>query len=616
MTHRTYLVCILALMTLWSLDLAANAAGSVKQTTTVLEVTSDGTPVKSVAAGTVITLTATVRSEGVAVTVGQVSLCDAAVKYCTDIHLLGLAQLTKAGTAVLKFVPGIGSHTYKAIFAGTPGGALQYGGSTSGVKPLAVTGLYPTTTAIAKGGRVGDYTLRATVTGFVNSVGVASPSGTVSFLDTSDDNQLLGAAVLGMGKANLSFLNSSNPPVGNLPWSATTADFNGDGLPDLAVANYGDGTVSILLGNGDGTFTAAPNGPITVPFDPESIVAADFNGDGIIDLVMENSYVNGVLTILLGNGDGTFTPAPGSPITVGGPSLLPGAVAVGDFNGDGIPDLVATNSSDIVGEPGTMTVLLGKGDGTFTPAASSSVTVGSTPISIAVGDFNGDGIPDLAMVNFADNNVTIFLGNGDGTFRTAPNSPVAVGSFPTSIAMADFSGNGILDLAVANSSSTSGSAGSVTLLVGKGNGTFMPATNPLTVGNDPWSVVVGDFNGDGSADLAVANNSDDTLTILLGKGNGKFTAQKPVRVGDFPQAEAVGDFNGDGISDLAVANSGSDTCSILLPQLTQTATAVVTGISPAGSGTHLVDASYQGDVTYSGSTSPTVPLMGSGSTAH
>jgi len=156
----------------------------------------------------------------------------------------------------------------------------------------------------------------------------------------------------------------------------------------------------------------------------------------------------------------------------------------------------------------------------------------------------------------------------------------------------------------------------VTLLVGKGNGTFMPATNPLTVGNDPWSVVVGDFNGDGSADLAVANNSDDTLTILLGKGNGKFTAQKPVRVGDFPQAEAVGDFNGDGISDLAVANSGSDTCSILLPQLTQTATAVVTGISPAGSGTHLVDASYQGDVTYSGSTSPTVPLMGSGSTAH
>jgi hypothetical protein len=615
MRHRGYLACILALITLWSVDLSANATGSLKQTTTILEVTSDGTPVKSVAAGTVITLTATVKSGGVAVTAGQVSLCDAAVKYCTDIYLLGLAQLTKAGTAVLKFVPGIGSHTYRAIFAGTPGGTLQYGGSASGVKPLAVTGLYPTTTAIAKSGRVGNYTLRAMVTGVVNSVGVAAPSGTVSFRDTSYDNQLLGAAGLGMGKASLSFLNSSNPPVGNVPWSATTADFNGDGFLDLAVANYSDGTVSILLGNSDGTFTAAPNSPIPVTFDPESIVAADFNGDGKIDLVMENSYYNGVLTILLGNGDGTFTPAPGSPITVGGPLLAPGAVGVGDFNGDGIPDLVATNSSDIAGEPSTMTVLLGKGDGTFTPTTSSTVTVGSTPISIAAGDFNGDDIPDLAIVNFYDNDVTIFLGNGDGTFRTAANSPVAVGSFPTSITMGDFSGNGILDLAVTNSNYTSGSAGSVTLLMGKGDGTFAPTASPITVGKDPSAVVVGNFNGYGNADLAVANNGDDTITILLGRGNGEFTAQKPTDVGDFPQAVAVGDFDGDGISDLAVANSGSGTCSILLTQLTQTATAVVTGIAPVGSGTHLVDANYQGDETYRGSTSPTVILIGSGATA-
>ena len=111
---------------------------------------------------------------------------------------------------------------------------------------------------------------------------------------------------------------------------------------------------------------------------------------------MENSYYDGVVTILLGNGDGTFTQAPNSPITVGGPFETPGAVAVGDFNGDGIPDLVATNSNNVISDPGTMTVLLGKGDGTFTPSGVSPVTVGSGPISIVVGDFNGDGLPELS----------------------------------------------------------------------------------------------------------------------------------------------------------------------------------------------------------------------------
>ena len=138
-----------------------------------------------------------------------------------------------------------------------------------------MTGLYPTTTTIAKSGRVGDYTLKATVNGLVNSAGLGAPSGTISFLDTTD-SQLLGTAALVTGKTKLSFLNPSNPLVGDTPWSATVGDFNGDGLLDLAVANYSDATVSILLGNGDGTFTAAPNSPITVTFDPESLVVADF----------------------------------------------------------------------------------------------------------------------------------------------------------------------------------------------------------------------------------------------------------------------------------------------------------------------------------------------------
>lgn len=607
--HRGCTLTLTALLSFFAF--AAQAAAQASPTTTTLAVTSAGTPVTSVASGSVVTLTATVKAGSAAVTVGQVNFCDASATYCTDIHLLGTAQLTSAGTAARSFVPGIGSHSYKAVFAGTPNGATDYAGSSSSDVTLSVTGTYPTTTAIAASGSVGDYSLTATVIGLVNASGLAAPAGTVSFLDTTNSNYVLGTATLGTGTAGLSFLNSSNPPAGDLAWSAAVGDFNGDGILDLAVTNYGSGTVSILLGNGDGTFTPAPNSPVTVTFDPESIVVADFNGDGKADLAMENSYYNGVITILLGNGDGTFTPAANSPITVGGAFETPGAVAVGDINGDGIPDLVATNSNNVISDPGTMTVLLGKGDGTFTITANSPVTIGSGPISIAVGDFNGDGIPDLAMVNFAGNNVTILLGNGDGTFTAATDSPVAVGSFPTSIATGDFNGDGILDLAVTNSNYTSGTVGSVTVLLGNGDGTFTPAaSSPVNVGNSPQSVVVGDFNGDSKGDLAVANNGDDTVTILLGSGNGTFTqaTNNPVRVGDFPHSEAVGDFNGDGISDLVVANSGSNTNTVLLSQLTQTATAMVTGISPVGTGTHLVDASYPGDSNFGASISATVGL--------
>jgi trimeric autotransporter adhesin len=385
-------------------------------------------------------------------------------------------------------------------------------------------------------------------------------------------------------------------------------DFNGDGFPDLAVANYSGFTVTILLGHGDGTFTQAANSPIAVTFDPQSIVVSDFNGDGKADLAMENSFYDGVVTILLGNGDGTFTQAANSPITVGGSFETAGAVAVGDFNGDGIPDLVATNSNNVASDPGVMTVLLGKGDGTFTKTASSPVTVGSTPDSVAVDDLNGDGLPDLAMVNFVGNSVAILFSNGDGTFKPAASSPVTVGPSPDSVAVGDFNGDGKADLAVANSSFPLG--GSVTVLLGNGSGAFTQAGNsPVTVGDRPESVVVGDFNGDGKADLASANN-DDTVTVLEGNGDGTFTqaASSPVRVEDFPQSFAAGNFNGDGIQDLAVVNEGSNTVSVLLSHVTETTTAVATGIAPGGTGTHQVVASYPGDNSYGPSTSSPVAL--------
>ena len=599
-----------AMSSLWVLLLFVSASkAQVAATTTTLSVTAAGSAVSSVNSGTAVTLTATVSGGNATITAGQVIFCDAATSDCTAFHRLGTVQVRGSGTAALKLIPGIGSHRYKAVFAGTPNGRAKLAQSVSSVVTLSVVGKSATT--ISVNGNPGNYTLTAGVTGS----GIPTPSGTVSYVDTSNNNASLGTAQVTAGTAVLTLTNPSNVPSGDTAWSATTADFNGDGIPDLAVANYGDGTVSIYLGNGDGTFTQAKGSPIPGEFDALSIVAGDFNQDGIPDLAMETGYSDGTVTVLLGNGDGTFTSAPNSPITVGGDFNTPGALAVGDFNGDGIPDLVAFNDFNVISDPGIMTVLLGKGDGTFT--VGNPVSVGSAPISVAVGDFNGDGIADLGIANFAGANVTILLGNGDGTFKAATNSPVAVEAFPWSIAIGDFNGDGITDLAVANSKYTSGPPGTVSVLLGVGDGTFHPAADsPIAVGSDPVSVVVGDFDGDGKADLATANNGDATATILLGRGDGTFAeaAFSPVRTGDFPQSEAVADFNGDGVSDLAVANAGNTVNNIFAPQWMQTATASLSGVLIPGTGQHLLKAHYAGDENYQTSDSPTISLTATGFT--
>ena len=355
-----------------------------------------------------------------------------------------------------------------------------------------------------------------------------------------------------------------SPPggLGSNPMSIAVGDFNNDGKLDLAIANncascspVYPSTLTILLGNGDGTFRTAPGSPITVPFGPEFVGAGDFNGDGKLDLVVANMFGNG-LTILLGNGDGSFTPAAGSPITTVGGN--PMSIGIGDFNGDGILDLAVTDGTV---ETHNLTILLGKGDGTFTPVSPSPAT-GSAPAGIAVGDFNGDGKLDLAVTNAFDNTVTILLGNGDGTFTPTASSPLAVGTEPLAVAVGDFNGDGKLDLAVANVGSNN-----VTIFLGNGNGTFTPASgSPVAVGSGPNAVAVGDFNGDGKLDLAVSNSASNNVTILLGNGDGTFTpaSSSPVAVGAGPTAVAVGDFNRDGRLDLGTANDAGNTVSVLL----------------------------------------------------
>ena len=558
--------------------------GTAASTSTTLQISSAGNPVTSVASGTVVMLTAAVKG-GSTTPAGQVNFCDATATYCDPIHLIGSAQLTSAGTASLQFIPGMGSHSYKAMFAGT----LADGKSSSVASSLAVTASQVSTTTIAQSGNPGDYTLTATVTG----QGPVAPGGIVSFPDTSNDtsnaNSVLGSAALGNGVATLSWQNPQSPATGAQPGSIALADFNGDGILDMAVANAGANTLTILLGKGDGTFTATASSPQT-GIDPSFVTVGDFNEDGKADLAVANLSSNNV-TILLGNGDGTFTAAASSPET----GSQPQSMAVGDFNGDGILDLAVLNAGI-----NTVTVLLGNGDGTFTASPLSSQT-GGQPRSLVSGDFNGDGSLDLAVTNGAANTVTILLGNGDGSFTAAP-SPAA-GTYPYAAAVGDFNLDGKLDLAVA-----SVTGGTVTILLGNGDGTFTAAMASPSVGSTPVSVSVADLNRDGNPDLVVANGNNGTVTILLGNGDGTFRSPSKQSAGTDPFSIVVGDLNGDGIQDLAVANTYGNNVSVLTVQLTQVATATATGISPSGSGTHNVEASYPGDISYRSSVSATTPL--------
>ena len=331
------------------------------------------------------------------------------------------------------------------------------------------------------------------------------------------------------------------------PESVVATDFNGDGITDLAVANYADVSVSVLLGNGDGTFQP----PISslAGNNPSAIGATDLDGDGTMDLVAACAGDNTV-AVLLGNGDGTFR----APVTFP-TGTTPSSVAIMDLNGDGLADLAIANFVD-----NTLSVFIGDGTGSFTP--SQTYATGSGPLFVAFGDFNGDGKVDLAVADSdpSANQVSIYLGHGDGTL--GPAVQYATGLGPSWIVAGDFNGDVFTDLATADFGDFySQQGGDVGVLLGNGNGVFQPAVS-YAVGQSPESITLADVNGDGVLDLVVA--ASQTVMVLAGSTNGVFQPAVSYAAGTSGASIVAGDFNGDGVADVAVAEYNDSEVGVLL----------------------------------------------------
>jgi VCBS repeat protein/centrosomal CEP192-like protein len=361
---------------------------------------------------------------------------------------------------------------------------------------------------------------------------------------------------------------ASTAAVGQGPAAMVAGDFNGDGKIDLAVANRAASTVSILLDNGDGTFRSHVDYPVAA--NPATILTGDFNNDGKLDLVVGNS-------ILLGNGDGTFQPFLAVSIS--------GALAA-DFNGDGKLDLAAlvqNGSGTVI----SVALGNGDGTFQPPVVSATMVQPGApASLSATAGDFNGDGKLDLAVASLATygdaGSLFVHLGNGDGTFEAGSLVTNSLSFFnPTWVGVADLNGDGKLDLVATSCFTRDTLAVSYPVFLGKGDGTFtVAAGGAAPAGNFacPASGVIADFNGDGQLDLAALNPpapnnpsppgpDDNTVSILLSNGDGSLQAPVEFPTGSLPDAAGAGDFNGDGRLDLAVANHGDNTVSIFLQRL-------------------------------------------------
>jgi hypothetical protein len=379
----------------------------------------------------------------------------------------------------------------------------------------------------------------------------------------------------------LSFAPPVTFPVGIDPRAVTVADFNNDGKPDLAVLNQGpsststsQSSLSVLLGNGNGSFQPAITTNVLnsglATGNAQSAAVGDFNGDHLPDVALNTAGPAGpAVEVLLGKGDGSFQPSH-LILSVG---QTPLSVAVGDFDHNGALDLVTANSSS-----GTLSVLLGNGNGTFRPRID--LAVGGAPRAVAVGDFNGDGRLDVATAQQLTDTVSVLPGNGDGTFaRPLVFTASGVNFTPDSISVGDVNGDGRPDLVTKSLSDLDSDAFQVGVLLGNGNGTFQGPILAPAQPDGSGDLALGDFNNDGRMDAVVADQlgaPTGDLSVFFGNGDGTFLPQTRLDLltgGNDPEGVAAADLNGDGLVDLVAANASSGTVGVLVNNSTVTTAA-------------------------------------------
>ena len=347
-------------------------------------------------------------------------------------------------------------------------------------------------------------------------------------------------------------------PMAAYAGAVTVGDFDGDGSVDLAVARTDASSVAILLGDGMGGFTEAPGSPFSAGSSPEDLAAADFNNDGNLDVAIANHETD-YLTVLLGDGRGSLVPSRSSPVRVSS-KPHPHGVAAGDFDGDGCQDLAVESRDEDA-------VVVKKGDceGGF-GALERRHSVGKWPYyHLRSADLNRDGFSDIVVPNTEGSSISVLPGSPAGLTAEVR---IKTGGAPFAVAIGDVSGDGHADLAVAHrrGSMLENDLDGVTLLLGDGSGAFPPnLASRLAAGTAPTALAIGDYDADGTADLAVVNQGSHDVTLFLGGPDGvREAAGSPLSVGRLPQAVALADLNGDGRADIVTGNPGSQDVSVLL----------------------------------------------------
>jgi hypothetical protein len=367
-----------------------------------------------------------------------------------------------------------------------------------------------------------------------------------------DNGGTTDAGVVHCSRVTFATVSPPSYPTGPGPSSLAVKDVNKDGKPDLVVANGAADadTISVLLGNGNGTFKARVDFPTGVG--PTAVAVVDVSKDGIPDVIVANRG-DGTVSVLLGNGNGTFKTKVDFPT-----NPLPAALAVADVDGDGKPDLVVANGNNDLG--GAASVLIGNGNGTFKPKVDFAT--GGFPGAIAVADVNKDGKLDIVVTSGTDSVASVLLGNGNGTFQDRVDYALGLPGMAVAVAVAvvDVNRDGKLDIVAADTETNR-----AFVLLNKGDGTFQDAVDYL-VSTRPQSLAVTDVTGDGKPDVVTGDFDANAMSVLAGNGDGTFQDKVDSPVGSTPAALAVADLNGDGVPDIVVADQDPATAIVLLAQ--------------------------------------------------